>query len=216
MFSRSAREAVRDYTQLRLSDAIIDTLLEHSRTEFGDSFSWFAAQGCDQEALHRIHHENLDPAYLQPQADLIRAFRRTEKTNINHVILSHGHMVWTKPGLERCGLKSFFPDEKIITAEQINFLKKHEGEGALLLALEQLGLEPDPQSSAFVDDKAANLRSPKENLGWRTYLVGQEPLNTIIPSYVDVRCEGPVEVINTILQRNNELAHRDQALVLAQ
>ncbi len=220
-FARSARRAVRNQIQEQLhkclytvtTDETIDSLLKQSREMYGDSFTLLAlgkhseekrglGQLSEQE-LHRKHHENLNSSLLKPNEKLVDAFVRLEQAGVASAIVTHGHMIWTKKALERCGLSPFFPEDKIVTAEKINFKKKHRDIEAFSLALQTMGMNADnldPESVMFVEDKAKNLFFPKNDFKWTTCLITPEHKKNL--SHVDVQCAAPEDVIDLVIKYN--------------
>ncbi len=214
-FARSAQRAVRNQIQEQIHKCLyevttnetIDSLLKKSRDRYGDSFTHFALQGLSEPELHKKHHENLDPSMLKPNQKLIDAFVRLEQAGVASAIVTHGHMIWTKKALDRCGLSPFFPENRIVTTEKINYQKKHRGAEAFSSSLETMGIRVDPQTVMFVEDKAKNLYFPKEHFGWTTCLVTPHKRENL--DHVDIQCSTPEEVIDRVIQHNLSLApHR--------
>ncbi len=211
-FARSARLAVRNQIQEQLhkclytvtTDDAIDFQLEKSREEFGDSFTRLALKGLSEPELHKKHHETLKASLLKPSEKLIDAFVRLEQAGVASAIVTHGHMIWTKKALDRCGLSPFFPENRIVTAEKINYQKKHRGPGAFSAAMEVMGINADPQNVMFVEDKAKNLYFPKEHFGWTTCLVTPNRRENL--GHVDIQCSTPEEVIDVVVKYNLMLA----------
>lgn len=204
MFAHAACRAVRSQLPKELyrvtTDEAVHSLLKKSREQFGDSFTRFALQGLSEPELHKKHHENLDHTMLKPNAKLIEGFARLENIGVASAIVTHGHMIWTKKALDRCGLSPFFPEDRIVTAEKINYQKKHRGPGAFSAAMEAMRISADPKNVMFVEDKAKNLYFPKEHFGWTTCLVTPEEKKNL--GHVDVQCAAPEDVIDLVIKYN--------------
>lgn len=163
MFAHAACRAVRSQLPKELyrvtTDETVQSLLKKSREDFGVSFTRFALQGLSEPELHKKHHENLDHSLLKPSEKLIDAFVRLEQAGVASAIVTHGHMIWTKKALDRCGLSPFFPENRIVTAEKINYQKKHRGPGAFSAAMEVMGINIDPKTVMFVEDILISIKN---------------------------------------------------------
>lgn len=160
----AAKAVVKGGLQMTHEEAL--SLCLKSYDQYGHSYRLFIEEyGIKQEIIHYDFHEFIDEKLLRKEAELISLF---EKSSLGHVLVTHASREWAGRALRHIGLKEFFPDEKIIPAEDTNFMRKSESkipfENALAL------LEIQKEKVVVVEDIAENLRIPYQ-MGLATVLV---------------------------------------------
>ena len=136
-----------------------------------------------QDALHHNYHRHA-PMHLVGQTPNLRdSF--TKVSHLQHIIYTHADARWTEEVLERCNLREFYPDERIVTVERVNFARKNEVRDGFDHCARVLGLPLN--QLAMIDDTPECLAIPKE-LGMQTVLITQ---GRDMPAYdfVDHRVE---------------------------
>ncbi len=146
----------------------------------------------DKVQLHYDFHEFIDEKLIRKSAELVQLFG---KTHLKHALVTHASGAWARRALEHIGLAAFFPDERIIPAEEINFERKDESRAPFEKALSLLELSPE--KAAVVEDLAPNLRIPHE-MGLMSVLVhyGQRP--EPMPAHVTMDCNNAAEFLESV------------------
>lgn len=173
----AAKAALKGGLQASYNEAF--SLCLKSYDVYGHSYRIFIEEhGIAQDQLHYDFHDFIDEKLIRKSLELVAAF---ERSPLGHVLVTHASRGWAGRALAHIGLKEFFPDEKILPAEDTGFARKSESCAPFEKALELLGV--DAENVAVVEDIAVNLRLPYE-LGMDTVLVhyGQKP--SPMPPYV--------------------------------
>jgi putative hydrolase of the HAD superfamily len=163
--------------ELALSRAEADRLRERYFREHGITLSGLIAHhGVDPvHYLDDIHAIDLDA--LRPQPDLVAALERLPGRRIVHTNGSRAHAARV---LARVGLTDLI--DAVYAIEDKGLVPKPGAEAyARIIAADGY----DPARAAMVEDKAENLRVPKD-LGMATVWVAHEE-GTPAPPYVDRR-----------------------------
>lgn len=174
----AARAAVKNGLDLSHEDALL--LCHKSYEEYGHSYRLFIEEyQIDQRKIHFDFHSFIDEKLIGKSLDLIALF---EKTALKHTLVTHASREWAARALAHIGLKDFFPDSKIIPAEDTGFARKSESRQPFEKALALLDLAP--AQTVVVEDIAANLRIPHEmEMGTVLVHYGQPP--DPMPFFID-------------------------------
>lgn len=146
---------------------------------YGHSYMIFIKEyGVEHKKIHFDFHTFIDEKLIRGEMELIALF---ERAPLDHVLVTHASREWAARALDHIGLRKFFPDERIIPAEEVDFERKSSSRVPFEKALGLLGLEAS--RVIVVEDIAENLQVPR-SMGLDTVLVhyGQPPLP--MPDYV--------------------------------
>lgn len=160
---------------------------------YGHSYRLFLERyEIDRVQVHFDFHTFIDEKLIRRELELIALF---EKTHLRHALVTHASGEWAARALSQIGLKEFFPDEMIISAEAIDFQRKSESRAPFEKALALLGLPPS--HVVVVEDLAENLRIPHE-IGLATVLVHYGRPPEPMPSHVQLDCNNAAEFLKAV------------------
>ena len=164
-----------------------------SYEEFGHSYRLFIERyNVDRIRLHHDYHSFVDENLIRGEAELIALFERAPQ---RHVLLTHASREWAERALARIGLKAFFPEDRIVAAEDTDFQPKSDSRAPFEKALGLLGLPPE--KSVVVEDTAANLRIPCA-MGMATALVHYGRPPDPMPDYIDADYNNAVAFLKVL------------------
>lgn len=133
----------------------------------GVGTAFLAEYGIPEAVSHAAYHSLCPADIIEHAPELSVAFAQVAH-KLEHVIYTHAHESWARTALDIQHLSPFYPDERIVSLEKINFARKdrvadgfHHCANILQLPLTQL---------AMIEDSPHCLRIPKE-LGMVTILV---------------------------------------------
>lgn len=167
-------------------------LARKSFQERGLSHYMFEKFGIDIKQLYNETHPYFFENYVLRFKDVISQYNNAayfDNQNIEAAILTDGTTYWAQANLELMNLKKFFPDERIIGSDLLDYTFKHETKNGFLMALKSLGLTDDDLkekrgSIFFVDDSVKNLKIPHD-MGFHTVQVKKKTLETTHLEFID-------------------------------
>ncbi len=121
--------------------------------------------GLCRDAMHIEFHKHLDEKILERSLALVELF---ERSNLQHLIVTHGSRHWAERVLDHIELRPFFPDERILGLEDYDFRKKDESTFVFEKAMEMLNCQAHEMLMA--EDTVRNLHHPHA-MGMTTVLV---------------------------------------------
>lgn len=202
-FRMAAYDAIREIVDPELSDQQAEDLLKVSRQEYGDSFAELIAQGYSQAALNLSHHAALDHTLIECDVQVRDAFKASVEQGMIHGILTHGVSEWCDRTLNQTELSAFINEKRRLTAEIMDYAKKHSGVPVFNKALDILGFPVD--QTFFVEDSAKNLK-PAHEAGLYTVLLHRGTPLENLPDYIDHQCNGAFDVFEHIQILNSEMS----------
>ena len=184
----AAQAAIKGGVQMTHEQALEVCLQSYDR--YGHSYRLFIEEHkMDQVQLHYDFHSFIDEKLIRKSLELIALF---EKTHLRHALVTHASGEWAARALSHIGLKDFFPDERIIPAEAVDFQRKSESRAPFEKALTLLGVSPS--CAVVVEDLADNLRIPYE-MGLATVLVHYGRPPEPMPGHVLMDCNNAAEFL---------------------
>lgn len=193
---RAAQELWPVYAQPDSPIPDADSLFQMAKQSYAEnqlSYAFLVSQhGFPEDVAHHTYHRHA-PLHLVGEIPGMRdAF--TALSGLQHVIYTHADHQWAKTVLESQKLAEFYPDDRIIAAETVNFARKHRVRDGFDHCARITGLPFNKM--AMVDDTAVCLAIPKE-LGMTTILLthGRD-----LPAYdyVDYRVTNGAEAARLI------------------
>ena len=121
--------------------------------------------GLCRDAMHIEFHKHLDEKILERSLALVELF---ERSDLQHLIVTHGSRSWAERVLDHIELRPFFPDERILGLEDYDFRKKDESTFVFEKAMEMLNCQAHEMLMA--EDTVRNLHHPHA-MGMTTVLV---------------------------------------------
>lgn len=182
----AARAALKGGVAMTYEEAHAISLQSYDR--YGHSYRLFIEQhGLTMTQLHYDFHTFIDEKLINRSLELAALFSASRH---GHVLVTHASAEWAARALSHIGLKKYFPDDRIIAAEAVDFARKSESRIPFERALSTLDLPAD--QVAVVEDIAENLRIPRA-MGMTTALVHYGRPPQPLPEFIDLSCNNAAE-----------------------
>ncbi|MCB9990257.1 MAG: haloacid dehalogenase [Rhodospirillales bacterium] len=188
----AARAALKGGVPMNMEQAVAYS--ERSYLERGHSYFLFVENfEVNELSIHLDFHDFIDETIIKKSKDLADLFVRS---GLQHILVTHGSRRWAHKALLHLGLDRFFPPERIIPAEEIDFARKHASRVPFEKALQILDL---PEAHvAVVEDMADNLLIPHE-MGLSTILVHYGRVPDPMPDHIDYAYNNAAEFLKQSL-----------------
>ena len=144
------------------------------------------------EVLH-TWHANLDESFIKAME--INFLEKMQQAAKKHFIITHGSRKWSQRVVNQRAIRDFFPDENIISLEDIFPYKKSVSTIPYEMALEKAGC--DPRYTPMTEDSQINLPKAKE-MNLMTIAVHQKN-NAIKAEGTDYIFETPEILLNHVI-----------------
>lgn len=142
------------------------TLAEQSYIQHGYiAVSFLEHYEMSYEEYHFKFHDTLDEKIIKCNMNMKEELKRL---NMPYVIITHASRNWARKITAHLGMAEFFPEERIIAIEDVDFVGKARSENCFKMACDIIGMQP--HELLMVEDTVRNLKIPKE-MGFTTVLV---------------------------------------------
>lgn len=176
-------------TSFETARDMIDLAIQEKR----NWMAYLVEYGVDPDQFHCEYHANLDHRLIQPYPKLSRYFAALGG-HASHVMLTHSAAEWASRTVEHIGLRSWFPEDRILAWEKYKELKSASTKG-FEMALEKLDAAR-PDEAVFADDSIANLVIPSK-MGITTVWVSH---NRPLPAGMEPHVDHVVESIEVFMK----------------